>query len=99
MEQKELQQIASHFQIEGNIVEVKPLGNGLINTTYMVVTEGDAPNYVLQNINVAIFPDVELLMNNIVAVTGHIRAKLEAAGTDDIDRKVLKFVPCQCGKY
>ena len=99
MEQKELQQIASHFQIEGNIVEVKPLGNGLINTTYMVVTEGEAPNYVLQNINVAIFPDVELLMNNIVAVTGHIRAKLEAAGTDDIDRKVLKFVPCQCGKY
>ncbi len=99
MEQKELQQIASHFQIEGNIVEVKPLGNGLINTTYMVVTEGDAPNYVLQNINVAIFPDVELLMNNIVAVTGHIRAKLEAAGTDDIDRKVLKFVPCQCGKF
>ena len=99
MEQKELQQIASHFQIEGNIVEVKPLGNGLINTTYMVVTEGDAPNYVLQNINVAIFPDVELLMNNIVAVTGHIRAKLEAAGTDDIDRKVLKFVPCPCGKY
>ena len=99
MEQKELQQIASHFQIEGNIVEVKPLGNGLINTTYMVVTEGDAPNYVLQNINVAIFPDVELLMNNIVAVTGHIRAKLEAAGAEDIDRKVLKFVPCQCGKF
>ena len=99
MEQKELQQIASHFQIEGNIVEVKPLGNGLINTTYMVVTEGDAPNYVLQNINVAIFPDVELLMNNIVAVTGHIRAKLEATGADDIDRKVLKFVPCQCGKF
>ena len=99
MEQKELQQIASHFQIEGNIVEVKPLGNGLINTTYMVVTEGDAPNYVLQNINVAIFPDVELLMNNIVAVTGHIRAKLEAAGVEDIDRKVLKFVPCQCGKF
>ena len=99
MEQKELQQIASHFQIEGNIVEVKPLGNGLINTTYMVVTEGDAPDYVLQHINNAIFPDVELLMNNIVAVTGHIRAKLEAAGADDIDRKVLKFVPCQCGKF
>ena len=99
MEQKELQQIASHFQIEGNIVEVKPLGNGLINTTYMVVTEGDAPNYVLQNINVAIFPGVERLMNGVVAVAGHIRAKLEAAGADDIDRKVLKFVPCQCGKF
>ncbi len=99
MEQKELQQIAAHFQIEGKIAEVKPLGNGLINTTYMVVTEGDAPDYVLQNINNAIFPDVDLLMNNIVAVTGHIRAKLEAIDTLDIDRKVLHFVPCQCGKY
>ena len=99
MEQKELQQIAAHFQIEGKIAEVKPLGNGLINTTYMVVTEGDAPDYVLQNINNAIFPDVDLLMNNIVSVTGHIRAKLEAIDTLDIDRKVLHFVPCQCGKY
>ena len=99
MEQKELQQIAAHFQIEGKIAEVKPLGNGLINTTYMVVTEGDAPDYVLQNINNAIFPDVDLLMNNIVSVTGHIRAKLEAIDTPDIDRKVLHFVPCQCGKY
>ena len=99
MDQKELQLIASHFQIEGKIAEVKPLGNGLINTTYMVVTEDDAPDYVLQHINNAIFPDVDLLMNNIVAVTSHIRAKLEAIGVDDIDRKVLRFVPCQCGKY
>jgi hypothetical protein len=33
-------------------------------------------------------------MNNIVEVTGHIRQKLEAANTPDIDRKVLRFVPC-----
>ena len=40
-----------------------------------------------------------MLMNNIVAVTGHIRKKLEAKQTEDIDRKVLKFVPCKDGKY
>ena len=40
-----------------------------------------------------------MLMNNIVAVTSHIRKKLEAAGTPDIDRKVLHFVPCKDGKY
>ena len=40
-----------------------------------------------------------MLMNNIVAVTGHIRKKLEAKHTADIDRKVLKFVPCKDGKY
>lgn len=94
-----MKELASHFQIEGNVVEVKPLGNGLINTTYEVVTEGDAKNYVLQNVNVAIFPDMDLLMHNIVEVTQHIRKKLEAANTPDIDRKVLKFVPAKDGKY
>lgn len=99
MEQKDLQHIASQFEIEGNVCEVKPLGNGLINTTYKVVTEGDAPDYVLQHVNTDIFPDVDMLMNNIVAVTSHIRKKLEAKQTEDIDRKVLKFVPCKDGKY
>ena len=58
MEQKDLQHIVCQFEIQGNVAEVKPLGNGLINTTYLVETEGDAPNYVLQHVNNAIFPDV-----------------------------------------
>ena len=94
-----LQQIVAQFAIEGVVSEVKPLGNGLINTTYKVTTEGEAPNYVLQHINNAIFPDVEMLMDNIFAVTSHIRAKYEAQGVEDIDRKVLKFVPAKDGKY
>lgn len=74
--------------------EIKPLGDGLINDTFKVVTaESDQPNYVLQHINNAIFENVEMLMDNIIAVTTHIRRKLEAAGTNDIDRKVLTFVP------
>ena len=91
--------IVSQFNIQGNVVEVAPLGNGLINTTYRVKTEGDAPDYVLQHVNNAIFPDVDMLMNNIVAVTEHIHGKLVAAGADDISRKVLKFVPAKDGKY
>ncbi len=99
MEQKDLQHIAGQFAIEGNVAEVRPLGNGLINTTYKVVTEGNAPDYVMQHINTAIFPDVDMLMGNITAVTAHIRKKLEGKHVDDIDRKVLKFVPCKDGKY
>ena len=72
MEQKDLLHIANQFEINGTVAEVKPLGNGLINTTYKVTTaEADAPDYVLQHINNAIFPDVDMLMNNIVAVTCH----------------------------
>ncbi|MGN1216304.1 MAG: phosphotransferase, partial [Candidatus Cryptobacteroides sp.] len=94
---KELLEIAGLFQVQGWIEEIKPLGNGLINDTYKVVTSEGAPDYVLQRINNAIFQDVELLQNNICAVTSHIRRKLEAAREKDIDRKVLNFIPAKEG--
>lgn len=88
-----LRTVVKHFDIKGTVEAINPLGNGLINDTYIVKTEGDAPDYVLQRINHNIFTDVDTLMTNIQAVTSHIRRKLEAAGESDIDRKVLTFVP------
>ncbi|MBP5483144.1 MAG: aminoglycoside phosphotransferase family protein [Bacteroidales bacterium] len=85
--------IANRFALEGKVSEIKPLGKGLINDTFLVITDGPH-KYVLQRINNAIFRDVELLQHNIECATRHIRKKLEAAGEDDIDRKVLTFVPC-----
>lgn len=77
MEQTELKEIVSKFAIKGTVAEIKPLGAGLINDTFMVTTsEEDQPNYVLQRINNAIFPDVEMLADNIQAVTTHIRKNL-----------------------
>lgn len=90
---KDLNEITGKFATKGTVAEIKPLGNGLINDTYRVITaENDAPDYVLQRINHHIFTDVEGLQNNIAAVTRHIRRKLEAEGADDIDRRVLSFV-------
>ena len=95
-----LANIVAHFNIVGDVAEIKPLGNGLINTTYKVKTASpDTPDYVLQHINNSIFPNVEMLMDNIIAVTTHIRKKLEAAHTTDIDRKVLTFVPAKDNTY
>lgn len=88
----EMKTIAEHFDIKGNVLEIKPLGNGLINDTFRVVTD-EGPGYVLQRINNAIFKDVELLQDNIVRATSHIRSVLEKAGETDIDRKVLRFMP------
>lgn len=85
-------EIAGRFSIEGSVTEVRPLGNGLINDTYLVSADA-GKRYVLQRINHAIFKDVELLQQNITTVTAHIRAKLEAAGETDIERKVLEFIP------
>ena len=94
MEQRELQAIVAHFDVKGTIAEIKPLGEGLINDTYKVVTqESTAPDYVLQRVNHHVFPDVDMVMRNIDAVTSHIRKKLLEAGEDDIERKVLRFIP------
>ncbi len=86
-----LKYIAGHFGLIGNILEVSPLGEGLINDTYIVRTDGK-DDYVLQRINHAIFKDVELLQRNIELVTSHIRARLEASAENDIERKVLEFI-------
>ena len=88
----DLNHVVSKFSISGTQT-ITPLGNGLINDTYIVRTSGDTPDYVLQRINHHIFTDVEGLQNNIQAVTRHIRRKLEQAGADDIDRRVLTFIP------
>lgn len=94
-----LNNITSKFLIEGTISDIKPLGNGLINDTYRIQTaENDHPDYVLQRINHHIFTDVDLLQHNVETVTNHIREQLKAEGADDIDRRVLRFVPTTDGK-
>ena len=89
---EELKAIVARFDVKGGIQEIKPLGNGLINDTLLVKTDGP-DNYVLQRVNNAIFKDVDLLQHNIDCATAHIRRKL--AGDPDIDRKVLTFIPCK----
>jgi Ser/Thr protein kinase RdoA (MazF antagonist) len=99
MNNKQLIEVVSQFQIEGSVSAVSPLGNGLINDTYLVKTsETEKPDYVLQRINHQIFTDVELLQHNIEAVTNHLRGKLLAEGINDVDRCVLHFIPTFDGK-
>lgn len=94
-----LNNITSKFPIEGTVSDIKPLGNGLINDTYRIQTaENDRPDYVLQRINHHIFTDVDLLQHNVETVTNHIREQLKAEGVDDLDRRVLRFVPTTEGK-
>lgn len=87
-----MKSIAAHFQISGEITDIVPLGNGLINDTFLVKTLGKN-DYVLQKINNSVFKDVELLQSNIDKATAHIRKKL--SGEADIDRKVPRFLPCK----
>ena len=93
----ELIAIAGRFIDPSIIEDITPLGNGLINDTYKIMVS-DQPKYVLQRINNAVFTDVEMLQNNIEAVTSHIRQKYERQGVADINRRVLHFLKADTGK-
>jgi hypothetical protein len=93
----DLKDIVTKFAVDGNVEEVTPLGAGHINDSYMVRTQGDAPNYVLQRINHHVFTDVNALQNNIKRVTDHIRKKLLEKNEPDIARKVLTLTPTTLG--
>ena len=93
----ELFSIAGHFVDPKTIENIEPLGNGLINDTYKIMVGGQ-PKYVLQRINNAVFTDVDMLQNNIEAVTNHIRQKYAKQGIKDIGRRVLHFLKADTGK-
>ena len=81
-----LQAIVSHF-IEGSKnYSFLPLINGLINTSFLVVTN-TAPKYILQRINTDVFPNVDGLMQNITNVLHLLEhkeyAKIEFLKTKD----------------
>ena len=93
MNQEKLFAIASQFAIEGEIASIKPLGEGFINDTFVVRTEGESPNYILQRKHHVVFPDVPGMMDNIKAVTEHIKTKVA-----DPMRETLTVVPAKDGK-
>lgn len=94
---RKLQNIISHFLLQGAVEQIKQLGEGFINDTFIVKTKGDAPNYILQRKNDAIFPDVPAMMDNIAKVTAHLKEKVEQAGGDPM-RETLTVVGTEEGK-
>ena len=93
MEMDTMNIIVSKFETRGTVEEIRPLGPGFINDTLIVrgSDNGVPVRYILQRKNHNVFPDVPGMMNNIVMVTAHIKAKVEAAGGDPM-REVLTVV-------
>lgn len=89
--------IGGHFRFEGAIKDIRPQGEGLINDTYFVETQGSSPNYILQCKNKTIFKDVPAMMDNIHKVSLHLKGKIEKRGGDPL-REALTVIPSTDGK-
>lgn len=93
MTQERLMTIARQFAFEGDIATIEPLGEGFINDTFVVRSVGDAPDYIMQRKNHHVFPDVPGMMDNIRAVTEHIKRKVH-----DPLRETLTLVRARDGR-
>ena len=86
-----MEHIYRQFQLDGLPVSCTRYGSGHINQTYLLVTS--RPHlYVLQGLNTSVFKNIPGLMNNLIAVTDHLRKN-----TDD-PRRALQLVPTLSGQ-
>ena len=92
--------ILDRFALEGGFSGAEPFGSGHIHETFAVTyTTREGPvRYVLQRINKDIFPDPEILQENILRVTKHLETKLRERGVPDYRNRVLRLFPAKDGK-
>lgn len=93
----DLKEIARQFRLEGIVEEVVPLGEGFINDTFVIKTEGNSPNYILQRKNKKVFSPIPAMMENIEKVCSHIKSKVEKSGGNPM-REAMTVIPANDGK-
>lgn len=84
--------IGSMFALDGEISQVKSLGEGFINDTFILEISGSSQRYILQKKNSAIFKNIPGMINNILSVTEHLKSKIIENGGDPL-RETLTLIP------
>ena len=65
----ELREIVAAFAVAPVVAPIVPLGKGLINDTFAVTTRDG--RYVLQRVNLRVFPRAEAIMSNLTVLAAH----------------------------
>ena len=84
----ELSILINKFNVKGRLVALQPFGNGNINDTYLAIYRNTftETQVILQRVNRNVFPQPEVIMENMHEITKHCHEKLETdakAGRDD----------------
>lgn len=95
---KRIASVLKKFGVSFDTFRVETFHSGNINSTHRVDIRhrGKSDSFVLQRINTYVFRDPIGIMENIDKVTGHIREKLIAEGTDP-EGRVLDFLKREDG--
>jgi hypothetical protein len=78
MKDFDFNEVFNNFNVYGKFIQATPYGSGHINDTFAITCDqgGNEVKYILQRINHNIFTNPEMLMDNIVRVTEHIKKKV-----------------------
>lgn len=95
--EQEMQDVLNHFQVEGELIGIKPVSLGNINHTYVVKyrEKDQEKRYLLQEVNHYVFKNPTQVMENIEKVTSFLKEKLK----EDKKHTTLAFTPTKEGKY
>lgn len=87
--------LADAFHGTARLLHSRPLGSGLIHTTYLCTYQDGGRRwcYVHQRINPRVFPEPQLLMENVRRVTEHLHRRLRDQGVSDAHRRALSLIP------
>ncbi len=72
-QETKLLHITQHFLDLKGGTRIVPLGNGLINDTYLIDNKNLKKRYVLQKINKYVFRNPEKVMHNLVCILDHLQ--------------------------
>ncbi|MBQ3158136.1 MAG: phosphotransferase [Clostridia bacterium] len=91
--------ICRNFKICGKCDYIKTINNGLINSTFEVgfIYNEKINKYLVQKINTSVFKKPHEVMENIINVTEHVKAKLQKTG-GEIKRRSLDFKTAKNGQ-
>lgn len=97
----DLTPIAAAFGLQGTLERTEEICNGNINRTYEVTVcergSSDSQRYIFQRLNTYVFQRPCEVMNNILAVTEHIKKRL-CLRDGSHERRVLSFLTTSEGK-
>ncbi len=93
-----IEEAIAAFELEGELIDGKPYGNGHINDTFLLTceTKEGSRRYILQRMNHSIFKNPQQLMENVVNVTRYLREVIKKQGGNP-DRETLNVVKTRDG--
>ena len=85
LEGLDLLAVAQQFLHQGRVLTLREYGSGNVNDTFLVTVsqnrtgpqQAEAPQFILQRLNTAVFRKPSLVMANLAAVSEHVRRRLK----------------------